>query len=499
MTSQQEALKMKLEGVFRTSLFVVPGRSEVLIQALDYYSRALEDSYAVFFCLVLALPTLEHCLRAFWIHENDMPAPLLCADSFRYYTVIDMFLETDVNEDTMGVDALTTGSAVNGTDRVSSPNGSVGASSSSQTFPAFDAVIPVLARFGSPASTDPHSTSQVTSSNTSPSKRHNRLMEVLGIPLMTAMNDIFLFPLGPRPRDRISHGDVDPTKIGPLTASRCMEIIIALCLKFMPPTSIDDALQPSSFEPFDRCKNYFDSFVACWHPRTLLQRQLRGPSQISLSQWKQAMLGIPFRDPEREEDTEKTERRKEFEDEIHQIHLVEVSLASKTLELSSSGGFTIYDFQLNINEHIDADSLHQSTGEPSKMIDSFDFLNCPASVVSSFDALRKLAQDVQALIEMWLDRFKTQKAQVESGQASTRLAATFYKLLGILNVSTAFFSLLLQAIQLGLLSQTFSQKHVRRIATAVSQLKQKILTNAWEDSVTLMMSILPTVEVLASS
>ena len=493
LTTSQEALKVELFEVFQKSLFVVPGRSTLFHQALEYYAKADTDPYAIFFCLILALPTLEHCLRAFWITENSMPTPLLCADSFRYYSIIDMFLDTHVNDDTMSVDALTTGSLDDTPPSSSNPpqlTPSPTPPSSTPTIPAFDAKVPVLPRFGSPTQT--YQNAQLPA----PQQRPNRLVEVLGTPLMTAMNDIFLFPLGPRPRDRISHGDVDPNKIGRLSAARCMEIIIALCLKFMPSEDTNELIHRHLFEPFESCKRYFESFVPSWHPKSLLQRHLAGPSKVSWIKWKAMVLAIPYRDAEVEEIENKAERRREFSDEISQAILLSSSLASRCLQLATSSGSTLLDFQIDIEQVYSPVGLQATEEKRLQIKDSFDYLNCPNATNSILEALRKLSIEVQSLIEMWMERFNDQKAQVEGQKASSRLAATFYKVLGVLNFASIFLSLLLQIIQLGLLSPTFSQKTVRRLSTGVAQLKQKILTNAWEDCVALMVTLIAGMETM---
>jgi hypothetical protein len=472
-TRQDSLTKNHILDLIQNSSFVLPGRHNLIAHALDYFIQGEEDPYSYYFCLVLLLPALEHCLRVVWVSANTLPSELLCADSYRYYTIIDMFMETSIH-DNMTVDALTTVTEeIISTDTISSFSPS-SPSASSQNF------------------------------NNTDTDRPNSLLKSLGIPILTALQDNFLYPLGPRTRDRISHGDVEPRSITKCAAARCLELFLALAMNYLPsPSNLPSSSMNLSNIPatLSSCRDYYDSYVACWHPHALLQRQLCETTHSVWRNWKISVHSIPTLsdDSVQDESSEDVIRRRPgYSDEMQLLSDLDSSISLKLASINVNST-DILQILCKIDDEALVTSIHPNhdSTKPYKLM-PFDSLFCDSSTASTLENLRNMAKEVHSILELWNERFLTQKAQVESKQASSRLAATFYKQLAVLDVATLFFSVILRFIESGLHIRGYPQKILRKVTNSMAQLKQKVTQNTWDESVAIITSTVTTILLMVS-
>jgi len=102
-----------------------------------------------------------------------------------------------------------------------------------------------------------------------------------------------------------------------------------------------------------------------------------------------------------------------------------------------------------------------------------------------------LAQEAQNTLSTWLQRFLAQKEQIEAKKATSRLQTSVYKLLGILNYTSSYFSIVFRISELSLHDQDMHQQSVRKLTTLVIRLAQLVKSNSWEESLSLMHSSMP--------
>lgn len=450
------SLRQELMHLMSHSSFILPYRDQNILSAYDYYSRGESDPYGYYLCLVLALPVLEHCLRYQWVTANELPPQLLCADSFRYYTVMDMFLETHLHP-FMSVEALTTGSLTS----------------------------------DSPTNTAANPLPPVAESN-----RPNLLPARLGKRILIALNDTFIYPMGPRPRDRISHGDVHPTSVTRLAAARCLEIIIHLALKCRSST----ATEP--LPGLESCISFYDNFVSCWHPHSLLERQLYKTKNQAWRQFLVSVLSIPSSIDEDLHGQDKCAeepllRRLGYIDETHAafetLRIIREYRASKCLTPES---VPIIDF-LNL-ETFDYGADVIPTELKALQLTFFDTLDSSSQATSSFESARKVCLELDSMLVQWHTKIIEQKEQIQGGQASKRLEASFHKQLLVLDLATVSFASIIMFCECHLLTPLLDPKTTRNLLTSISQLKIKIENNAWDESVTLLSSALNLISKLIS-
>lgn len=432
-----------ISAVLNTSEFILPFRADTLLRALEYFFRGDSDAYNYYFCLVLLLPALEHCLRAIWVSSNELPSPLLCADSFRYYTVLDMFLETRVVLEEMSVEALS--------------------AHSSETV-ASD----ILPKFGSNTE-HPGAPKSDNASNTP-----NRLIEIFGDRVLTALNDTFLYPAGPRPRDRISHGDVDPTTVTRCAAARCLEMTVYLALRHRGPSEVPSTLKP--------CIEYYDNFKSCWHPQSLLQRQLASTICNKFSKWIETILPISTNSNVSNDDEEEeqiTIRGENYENDVTYV----LEIAERIRSRRNVSGCGPYEGILN---YVTLESLYSEfegvrVPPHTRELQFFDTLNASSLATTGCDGARRLCFELDTIIELWVSKFLEQRAKVESGEATTRLQASFHKHLGVLNLGTCFIAALLLLFNLQLSILLLNIPLIRKLSNAIAKVKAKVELNAWDE------------------
>lgn len=439
-------LRTQISLLLHRSTFILPYRADTLMLAYDYFAKGEHDSYAYYFCLVLALPVLEHCLRSCWIHANDLPPPLLCADSFRYYTVLDMFLEPQLHP-LMSVETLTTGS-LEGTEASSS----------------------------------------ASLSTTAGTSRPNLLTERIGNRIMIALNDTFLYPLGPRPRDRISHGDINPKSVTRFAAARCFEMILYLALHHYGSSAQSGEGRHSSLcLPLHNCMHFFDNYVSCWHPHSLLERQFSRTVRSSWLQWLQAVLSIPRPETIENMSEDVITRRFGYRDETEAGFSVIKEITSKRNLTSLSSSVTpLLDF-FTIDALSSEPKALQTSMEPLKLT-FFNCLDSPAFVNSSCESARKICLEVDKIILMWLTRLLAQKEQIQAGTASKRLESSFHKQLLVLDLATTFFASMLHFCESQLHFSILDVKNTRKVLNPIVQMRQKIENNSWDEIAGILVS-----------
>jgi hypothetical protein len=499
LPEREEALKTAIFALLEKSRFLLPGRVQMVSLALEQFANGERDNFAYYMCLVHLLPALEHCLRAVWIKSNSLPSPLLCADSYRYYTIIDMFMDTHLHEEVVSIEALTTvtqtssGSEILPSSRSDTPS-SIGDFSNGTASPvpkASSRPAPDTERNSSPTTDTPAENAAKNDEHPMISlTRRNALVDEIGVNLMIALNDIFLYPFGPRPRDRISHGDVNPVTVTRCAAARCLELFFAIALRYLP-SNQDDSHSNTISQLLLPCQNYFENYVTCWHPHALLERQLHETVFSAWRSWKCNILSIPPVDPENAVGEDAIRRREGFHEEMDTVMAL-------LLKISTSRG--THPDPLAKWIHIDLDTIRSTalwdTEEESSglTLTWFDSLNCESLASATFDSLRKVLLELHSVIEVWNERFESQKVQVESKQASKRLETTFWKQLAVLNLATLFFSACLSFWESRLHRGSLPSKMVRKLATAMMQFKQKVTQNAWDE---LALAIAQTTAIIA--
>lgn len=460
--STTSRIRSDIALLLHRSPFVLPFRADTFLLSYDYYSRGESDPFGYYFSLVLALPALEHCLRAAWVSANGLPQQLLCADSFRYYTVLDMFLDTHLHP-FMTVEALTTGS--------------LGATSDPSAAP----------KVASDALPMPPSL----------------LVDELGVRAFVALNDTFVYPYGPRPRDRISHGDVKPECVTRLAAARCLELVLYLALQADQKRA--SLLHPDKLTRLDlskeleTCREFYSHYVSCWHPHSLLERQLHDTTLSSWRQWLSSVLLIPSSVAD---DVESTEdmllRRLGYKDETEAcLQMLQTLRERRSSKAPSTLISPLIDFISTSAFDLGAKSIPEAATSHLQLT-FFDTLHSAPTTTSSCDSARKLCVEVDTLITLWLAKLAAQKEQVETGQATKRLEASFHKQLFVLDYTTAFFATLLLFCESQLHFSNLDAKSTRKLMTPITQLKQKIENNAWDESTVLFGTTLDILRVLMS-
>jgi len=108
----------------------------------------------------------------------------------------------------------------------------------------------------------------------------NGVIEVLGVPLLELLRDLFMVQTGPRLRDRVSHGEADPSSFGDTLVTVYVAALTSLAFRFRGTAVRDQELSPDIVslllqaeipavgdEDNDlRCNEYVDHYVAVYHP-----------------------------------------------------------------------------------------------------------------------------------------------------------------------------------------------------------------------------------------
>lgn len=181
-----ENAQQQVERLIDSSYFI-PFRSKKDWKlSLSYYRQG--NFYLSF---VLLFPHLEHALRRLFAFSNQNFVRLFSAETDQVYTTFDEILHPSLDYETST--DLTDGEAV----------------SSVWTF-----------------------------------ESRNRVIEEMGEELMLSLFDILFFKDGPRIRDKLSHGVVDPVTVNKKVNNLCEQVItIALCMVYrysiLPPSQVN--------------------------------------------------------------------------------------------------------------------------------------------------------------------------------------------------------------------------------------------------------------------
>jgi len=112
-----------------------------------------------------------------------------------------------------------------------------------------------------------------------PDGSENRLVLAIGKPYLTLLLDCFHYPLGPRLRDHISHGEVQLTEVSKDAASHLICICIAFASKFCSPD-----FSKENVELILSICNKADNYESLYHPISVVKHQTFLAAK-SLSLW----------------------------------------------------------------------------------------------------------------------------------------------------------------------------------------------------------------------
>ena len=112
-----------------------------------------------------------------------------------------------------------------------------------------------------------------------PDGSENRLVSTIGKPYLTLLLDCFSYPLGPRMRDHISHGEVLLTDISKDAALHVICICIAIASKFCVPD-----FNTANVELVQSISMKADSYESVYHPISVVKQQICLVAR-SLSLW----------------------------------------------------------------------------------------------------------------------------------------------------------------------------------------------------------------------
>lgn len=99
------------------------------------------------------------------------------------------------------------------------------------------------------------------------SNTQNKIHQELGYRTMLALFDLLVYPKGPRIRDRLSHGECE-CNIPQIIPERLLGILIYLCYKYR---LVDYDYIPETIQAYIQI---YDNYVPCFHPKSLIQRDL---------------------------------------------------------------------------------------------------------------------------------------------------------------------------------------------------------------------------------
>ncbi|XP_067130562.1 endoplasmic reticulum membrane-associated RNA degradation protein-like isoform X2 [Centruroides vittatus] len=97
----------------------------------------------------------------------------------------------------------------------------------------------------------------------------NQMIQALGENYRELLFDIFVYPEGPRVRDRISHGEVNLVKIPFHLVNFILNVSIAVCCKFLPP---DNLLFKNEY--VQHIQQLICKYMPVFHPISLLKQKL---------------------------------------------------------------------------------------------------------------------------------------------------------------------------------------------------------------------------------
>lgn len=453
------------------SFFVLPLRQHIVKDAfkrvyetndMSALPRTEEEKLRYHRSLVLLLPQLEHSLRRVFVAVNQLPDCFLRAESRQYFTTWDILLANEIEVDDRGT----------------------------------------LAK--------------------------NRLKDELGSGIMNAFWDLFIHHAGPRPRDRISHCECDPYSIPYALVDRIFGLFVTLLMRYDCAHNVTDSLKYLSTLPYalQRCYHYFENYVSCFHPKSLLQRQLKQ----CLGSWnkiKEIVDQYPYRQyPQQQQQLQQLQQQERGDEEYEQTLYQYKRNDNSELTLRLQHLITTLDsiVRKNFNGSPSMFNLNESTAPSlshpllSDKLYPFETLICSPAELAKISVLRSITKELEHIIIELSTKVNSFMVIITERNTSRRTRDSFYKLLGCLDNIFLISTLLLRLVeaefsndnQLGTNSNKnniFSNdegkmvketqkrlKLLNRTLSFLQRMKGKVCDNMWVSILEECLELLPAIE-----
>jgi hypothetical protein len=297
-------------------------------------------------------------------------------------------------------------------------------------------------------------------------------------------------------RDRISHGEADPKTIPYEVIDRFLATLIYFCCKYdienknqgtiMFTCSRSELTLLSEYFStlplkFKLAYEYIDSYVSCFHPKSLLQRQFKTTSK-SYDALTKTLSKFPYKEGAEEEPSEDDlykYRRNDSADLYNTVTAINEQLGSQV---------SVAHVKLFMNEK------HYSNNE----LFALETLKCTQNEITLITSLRILLKEVEQLLVDYNNKIIELSRVIESKQATRRAQDSFYKLLGLMDLFAASFTWFIYLIEHLLLikNEVAGQKEVKllnRCLTYVQRLQTKVKENQWSTLIDTVNEMLKTV------
>ncbi|GAM21116.1 hypothetical protein SAMD00019534_042910 [Acytostelium subglobosum LB1] len=239
--SQQTRVKLtpkQLHDIGRLidcSPFVVSGRQHLWHHALQLYNQSLVETdqsqtqtHLDYFTFIILLPQLEHSLRCQFVKINGLSPRFLHADYLSYYTTLDLFLTDRLalsqSSQHQQLQICLTTTSVASTQGSSSP-------ALKKYYKYHD---PKYSKLGQSQDVETEESEESEELEESVIEFRNQLIDSVGQSNILGLLDLFLYPDGPRIRDRISHGEIDNKHIPSFILDQLFQTAVTLLVKSIP-------------------------------------------------------------------------------------------------------------------------------------------------------------------------------------------------------------------------------------------------------------------------
>ncbi|EGG15023.1 hypothetical protein DFA_09845 [Cavenderia fasciculata] len=195
--------KFELKEIFnrlKESKFIINGREELWKIGFNYYDL---DRY---YSLVTLLPQLEHSIRCLFVETNGLSDQFLVADYKSYYTTLDIFMSEQLS---LSNEQLQKTIIIDQKDNTTSS---------------------VYYKYDNPKFKDNSNNEKLESEK---QDIDNQLIKTLGDEIIASLLDLFIYPDGPRIRDKLSHGEVDIKSISSFILNFTIHTIDLISLKLI--------------------------------------------------------------------------------------------------------------------------------------------------------------------------------------------------------------------------------------------------------------------------
>jgi hypothetical protein len=241
----------------------------------------------------------------------------------------------------------------------------------------------------------------------------NILHEEVSPQVMECLLDMFVHPAGPRLRDKIAHAEVDPTSVGEVLVDRIMGLVLYLTMRYRP------RFRPLQFETvgenIDRCIGFFAGYFSCFHPKSLLCRELVVYHGHFL---EFLQLEGTFREETSEEEWIYQKRNDYVSDEEFSA---EMNTSIVNLITGDYGRAPIFAA---------TNDQREMRFNGREILGALNTLYRPSPELSKVLLLRKIAKLVSELTRKLISKVVDLRQLVIAGKATKRLEESLYKLMG---------------------------------------------------------------------